>query len=108
MSTVLRKGVVRGGQIVIDEPMDLPDGSEVTILGRTADEPSHDLGAIDFMTEDEQGDDPEAIRQWVADLHSIPPVPSNPEKEAEWRAWEEQMRRFNVEAMRKQFEGGTP
>ena len=108
MNTILRKGIVRGGQIVIDEPMNLPDGSEVTILGRSADELSDDLGDIDFMSEDEQSDAPEAIQQWIDDLRSIPPVPVNPQKEAEWRTWAEQMRQFNIEAMRKQFEEGAP
>ena len=108
MSTILRKGIVRGGQIVIDEPMNLPDGSEVTILGRSVDELSHDLGTVAFMTEDEQSDTPEAIQQWIDDLHAIPPVPVNPRKEAEWREWEEKMRQFNIEAMRKQFEEETP
>jgi hypothetical protein len=111
MSTILRKGVIQGGQVVVAEPIDLPDGSEVTILGGednglppAADE----MAAIDFMTEDEQSDDPEAVEQWVDDLRSIPPVPENPEKEAEWRAWDETMRQFNIEAVRKQFEEGTP
>ena len=63
---------------------------------------------IEFMTEDEQSDDPEGVEQWIDDLRSIPPVPENPEKEAEWRDWDEKMRQFNVEAVRKQFEEGTP
>ena len=63
---------------------------------------------LDFMTEDEQGDDPVLVQQWIDDLRSIPPVPANPEKEAEWRVWEEKMRHFNVDAVRKQFEEGTP
>jgi hypothetical protein len=66
------------------------------------------MAAIDFMTEDEQSDDPEEVERWVDDLRSIPPVPENPEKEAEWRAWDEKMRQFNIEAVRKQFEEGTP
>ncbi len=111
MSPILRKGVIRGGQVVVAEPIDLPDGSEVTILGGqqnglppVADE----MAAIDSMTEDEQSDDPEAIEKWIDDLQSIPPVPENPRKEAEWRAWDETMRRFHIEALRKQFEEGTP
>ena len=33
MSAIVRKGVIQHGQIVVDEPIDLPDGSEVTITG---------------------------------------------------------------------------
>jgi hypothetical protein len=111
MSTILRKGVIQGGQVVVAEPIDLPDGSGVSILGSEdngvppTDEESE---SIDFMTEEEQSDDPELIEQWVDDLRSIPPVPENPAKEAEWRAWEETMRQFNIEAVRKQFGEGTP
>ena len=110
MSTILRKGVIQGGQVVVAEPIDLPDGSEVSILGSEdngvppTDEESE---LIDFMTEEKQSDDPELIEQWVDDLRSIPPVPENPAKEAEWRAWEETMRQFNIEAERKQFGEGT-
>ncbi len=62
---------------------------------------------IDFMTEDEQGDDPVGVQHWIGDLRSIPPAPQNDEKEAEWREWEGKMRVFNIEAVRKQFEGGA-
>lgn len=31
--SILRKGVVRAGQVVVGEPINLPDGSEVTITG---------------------------------------------------------------------------
>jgi hypothetical protein len=31
MSILVRKGVIRGSQMIVDEPINLPDGSEVTI-----------------------------------------------------------------------------
>jgi hypothetical protein len=108
MNTILRTGIIQRGQIVIDEPIDLPDGSAVTIVSLNVNEPRTGLGEIDFMTEDEQSDDPEAIDQWIAALRAIPPVPMNTQDEAEWRDWNEKMRQFNIEAMRKQFEENTP
>src|SRR2546426_6808215 len=33
MSSILRKGVIRAGRVEVDEPINLPDGSEVTIIG---------------------------------------------------------------------------
>ena len=87
MSTIFRKGIIQGGQVVVEEPIDLPDGSEVTILGGehnglppAADEIAavrearSRFAEIDFMTEDEQSDDPEVVQQWIDDLRSIPPV----------------------------------
>lgn len=59
------------------------------------------------MSEDEQRDDAESIERWIRDLRSIPPVPQNAAREAEQQAWREKMRRFNIEAVRKQFEGGS-
>jgi hypothetical protein len=125
---IVRKGIIRRGQVVVEEPIDLPDGSEVTVVGRSRNEaPStrengpgttvddaaltrskKRLAEAEFMAEDEQGDGPEEIERWIDELRSIPHVPENPEKEAEWRAWEGTMRQFNIEAMRRQFQTGTP
>jgi hypothetical protein len=121
MSTILGNGIIRDGQVVVEELIDLPAGSEITILGgednglRAAADTIAAVGEartwfaeIDFTTEDEQSNDPEVVQQWIDDLlRSIPPVPEHPEKEAEWRAWDEKMRQFNIEAVRKQFEKGT-
>jgi hypothetical protein len=120
---LLRTGVIHGGQVRVSEPIDLPDGSEVTITAAAPEkvaaneEPSDTPEAsavafpprdLVFMTEDEQSDDPEAIRQWLDDLRSLPPVPETPEQAASRLAWEEQMRQFNCAAMRKQFESDAP
>ena len=113
MTTI--RTVIHDRRIEVPAPEDLPDGTEVILSIGTdvADDnglpPDDDeMAAIDFMTEDEQSDDPDVIEQWVDDLQSIPPVPENPAKEAAWRAWDETMRQFNIEAVRKQFEEGTP
>ncbi|QEH31828.1 hypothetical protein OJF2_02930 [Aquisphaera giovannonii] len=106
--------VIHDRRIGVPAPEDLPDGTEPVLTIGTEIAEDHGLPtvsyamiAIDFMTEDEQGDDPGEVERWVDDLRSIPPVPDSPEKEAERRAWEETMSRFNIEAVRKQFEGGT-
>lgn len=31
---ILRKGVIQAGQVIVGEPVNLPDGTEVTITGR--------------------------------------------------------------------------
>jgi hypothetical protein len=88
------KAIWKGGQVVLEGHADWPEGRRLIIR----EEP---LPEIEFMTEDEQSDDPEAIQQWIDDLRTIPPVPENPAKEAERQAWEEKMRSFNIEAVRK-------
>jgi len=124
VGTIFYKGFVQGGQVVVSEPINMPDGSEVTIMGSPhleskdnqeplqqsesdiASESPFSAGSpivFDFMTEEEQADDPQAIQRWLEELRSIPPVPSDPEAEAGWQEWEERMRRFNIEAVAKQF-----
>jgi hypothetical protein len=42
MSTILGRGVIRGGQVVVSEPIDLPDGAEVTISTTVQDKANED------------------------------------------------------------------
>jgi hypothetical protein len=95
------KATWKGGQVVLEGRADWPEGSRLIVR-------EEGPAGIEFMTEEEQGNDPEAIRQWLDELRAIPPVPVDQAKEVERLAWEEEMRRFNIEAVRKQFEGGTP
>jgi hypothetical protein len=122
MTTI--RAVIHDRRIEVPAPNHLPDGTEVVVTIGTGipddDGPMSPeeiarvkagmdrLKSFDFMTEDEQCDDPVLVQEWIDDLRSIPPVPEDPEKEAEWQAWEEKMRQFNIEAVRKQFEEGTP
>jgi hypothetical protein len=56
------------------------------------------------MSEDEQGDDPEAIERWIADVRAIPPLPMTPQEEAHLLAWRRRVKDFNLEAVRRQME----
>jgi len=72
--------VVRGDRIKVDEPSDLPDGSQVEVTLR----PAISIQAPIGMTEDDQGTTPEAIEGWIATLEAIPaPVMTD----EEWSAW---------------------
>lgn len=85
------------GQVVLDRRPDWPEGRRLIV--KEADRPE-----IEFMTEEEQSDDPQAIQRWIDELRAIPPVPELPDADGDSRAWEETMARFNIEAVRKQFE----
>ena len=63
---------------------------------------------FEFATEDEQSDDPASIERWVAALAALPAIEEVPAEEAVRRAWDETMRAFNLEAVRRQFETGAP
>jgi len=62
--------------------------------------------AMEFMTEEEQGDDPESIQRWIEELRAIPALPITPEQEAALFAWRQKVKEFNVEAVRRQMEEG--
>jgi hypothetical protein len=91
----------KNGQIIPDVPVSWPDGCRLVIQVEWP-------GDIPFLTEEEQGDDPAAIQQWIEELRALPPVPVTPEQEAELLAWRQKMKEFNVEAVRRQMEEGTP
>jgi hypothetical protein len=73
--------VVRNGGIELKEPLELPDGLEVEVTIRPL---PHEF-ELRGMTEEEQGDSPEAVENWIAMLKAIPtPAMSDDE----WSAWQ--------------------
>lgn len=58
---------------------------------------------IEFMSEEDQSDDPVEIQKWIDELRAIPGLPDDPRDDPDWMAWEEKMRLYNVEAVRQQF-----
>ena len=79
MTTI--RTIVRDGRIRLDEPLDLPEGSEVEVTLR----PLNGEMGLTGMTDEEQGDSPEAIARWIAEFEAIPaPIMSD----AEWEAWQ--------------------
>ncbi len=94
------KAIWLNGQVVLEGHPDWTEGSRLVIQ----DEP---LPQIDFMTEEEQSDVPEAIQQWIDDLRAIPPVPDNSAAEADRIAWDKKLSEFNIETIRLQFGKGN-
>ncbi len=82
------------GVIVPDGPLDWPTGTRLVI----------NAAPFTTMTEAEQGDDPESIARWLAMADAIPVVASSPFDDPAVVVWREAMRKFNVEAMRKQMQ----
>ena len=89
------------GRVHLESQPEWPEGRRLIV--READEPE-----IEFMTEEEQSDDPQAIHEWIDELRAIPPVPEMPDPGEKRAAWEETMHRFNIEAVRRQFEQDIP
>jgi hypothetical protein len=95
------KATWKNGHIIPDGPVNWPEGRRLVVVEEPAAE-------IEFMTEDEQKDDPESIRQWIYELRAIPPLPMTPEQEAEMLAWRQKVKEFNLEAVRRQMEEDIP
>lgn len=76
------KAIIHNGRLTIDEPVDLPEGTEVEVMVY-----SHPANfTLRGMTEEEQGDTPEAIERWIAMVESIPAISMS---DRDWEAWQQ-------------------
>ena len=102
------RGHWQQGQIVLDQPVAWADGAHLVIF--EANDAHSKVGPEDlvFMTEEEQGDDPESIARWIARMDAIPPLEMSAEDEAAMWSWRQKMKDHNIEAMRQQFQRGEP
>jgi hypothetical protein len=91
------RAVVHDGRIELSVPDDIPDGTEVRV-DLTPLYPDK-IG----ITEVEWRDDAEAMADWNAWLETIEPVPF-----ADNDPFGQEFRKFNIEAVRKQMQGGNP
>ncbi|HVS37635.1 MAG TPA: hypothetical protein VMS17_18885 [Gemmataceae bacterium] len=98
MNTI--KATVRNRRIELTAPEDLPDGTEVLI--DVTPLPPGKIG----LEEAEWRDDPAALADWAAWMKTIEPLELTVEEQAAGARFEEEFRRFNVEAVRKQMAGG--
>lgn len=96
------------GRVVLDQPASWAEGARLVIL--EADEAKSKRGPDDlvFMTEEEQGDDPESIAKWIAECDAIPPLEMTPDEEAAMWAWQKKVGDYTIEAVRQQWERGEP
>jgi hypothetical protein len=92
------KAVVKNGRIDQAAPPDWPEGCEVII------EPLPDTIEKVGRDESEWRDDPAALADWDAWLKTIEPFDVAPEDEAALGRFDDEMRRFNLEAVRRQME----
>ena len=95
------KTIIRNRRIELNAPEELPDGTEVLVEVTPV---APEKVGID---ESEWRDDPDALADWDAWLKTIEPIELTPEEQAANGRFEEEFRRFNVEAVRKQMEDGT-
>ena len=93
------KATWKNGRVELDSPAEWPEGRRLVV----AEEPPAE---ITFLTEEEQCDDPESVRQWIDDLRAIPPLPMTPEQEEEMLVWRQRVKDYNLQAVSRQMEEG--
>jgi hypothetical protein len=92
------KGTWTNGQILPDEPVVWPEGTELFI------EPAlPGIGPIG-LTEAQWRDNPQAIADWEVWLHTLEPRELTSEEEVALASYEDRHRRFNLDAVRSQME----
>jgi hypothetical protein len=65
------KAIWTNGHVVLDAPVNWPEGSRLII----AEDPA-----------DDQPESPEEIARWIEAFNAIPPLQMTPEEEADWQA----------------------
>ena len=94
------KAVWKNGRILPSEPVDWPEDSELLVEPIMPNEEK--LGS----TEDEWGDDPASIAAWEAGVRSIEPPEYTDQERAEMTRYREEVRRYNLDAVRRQMAAG--
>jgi hypothetical protein len=93
-------GTIHAGQIVPDGTLDWPEGTKVDIVPRPT------AGRKMGLDPSEWRDDSESLADWEAWIATFEPLEFTPEEEAELARFRKEMRRFNIEAVRRQMEEG--
>ncbi|MDB5313693.1 MAG: hypothetical protein JWO38_7895 [Gemmataceae bacterium] len=83
MSSLLLKGVIRNGRVEVDEPIDLPEGTEVVVSSGTT---GHD----DPMS-------PAEIARVLAAMHQLQPLEIPDDVGADLDAWERKLNQHGID-----------
>ncbi len=92
------KATWKGGKIVPDEPVNWPEGCEVLV------EPLPAAASKIGLDESQWRDDSASRADWDAWIRTIEPLEFTPEEEGRFAHFDAQMRRYNIEAVRRQME----
>jgi len=94
------KVTVRNRRIELPAPDELPDGTEVLVEVTPVAPGKIGIDEADWR------DDPAALADWDTWIKAIEPLELTPEEEAAHEQFEQEFRRFNLEAVRQQMAEG--
>jgi hypothetical protein len=96
LSSILTKGGIRQGQVVVPKPIDLPDGTEV-IVASCPPTSEEDI-------EDGWDNSPQGIAAWLQWYDALEPLIFTPEEEAITAVWLKKMNDYSIANMDKGIE----
>jgi hypothetical protein len=95
MRSIQLKGIVRNGRVEVAEPIDLPDGSEVTISGN---------GSVASISETDRPMTPREIAETLAAMDKVEPFEMTDEERASADDWERKVNEYTIANMDKGIE----
>ena len=101
MSSILMKGVIRNGRVEVAEPINLPDGSEVTITG-------HAYGKFPGLSDNDRPMTPSEIAETLAAMDKVEPFDMTNEERASADAWEKKVNDYTIANMDRGIEDVLP
>jgi hypothetical protein len=95
------KGVIRNGRVEVAEPINLPDGSEVTITG-------HPHGTFSGLSDNDRPMTPSEIAETLAAMDRVEPFDMTDEERASADAWEKKVNDYTIANMNEGIEDVFP
>ncbi len=92
------KSTVKDGRVSLDAPSDWPEGCAVIV------EPIPAAVVKIGIDESEWSDDLASLADWDAWVKTIEPLEFTPDEDVAFARFDEEMRRYNIEAVRRQME----
>ncbi len=89
----------KNGQIVLDGPVDWPEGCRLIV------EPDPAHSELMGIREEDWPNSPEAIADWLAWYDSLEPLIFTPEEEADIAAWRQKIKEYTIANMDRGIEG---
>ena len=100
MNSILIKGFIRKGQVEVEEPINLPDGSEVIVQVLNGD--------VDADCEEGWDNSPQGIAAWLQWCDAFQPLESTPQQETDAEDWLKKINQRGTANLGKRVEDLLP
>ena len=89
MNSILLKGIIRKGRVEVAEPVNLPDGSEVTITG-------HANSRFPGLNDNDRAMTPNEIAETLAAMARVEPFDMTDEERTAAELWERKVNDYTI------------